>query len=173
MLIRRYLAIQDGISEFTGRAVSWLCLALILALLYEVVARYFFASPTSWAHELGTMLYGSFGILAGAYTHKHRGHVRSEVIYGLFPRKGRALLDILTGLLGLIVFCVFFMQVFEFARDSWAIQEVSAKSRWAPPLYPFKSVLPLAAALLILQSLAQLVRDICVLLDIETEDDPS
>ncbi|MDO6565080.1 TRAP transporter small permease subunit [Amphritea sp. 1_MG-2023] len=170
MILQRYLSIQDGISEFIGRAVSWMCLALILVLLYEVVARYFFNAPTNWAHELSTMLYGTFCILAGAYTHKHRGHVRSEVIYGLFPKKGRAVMDVITGLMGLAVFSVFFMVALEFAMDSWAILEVSSKSPWAPPLYPFKSVMPLAVALLMMQSLAHLTRDICILFNICIEE---
>lgn len=168
-MLQRYLSFQDGVSEFVGKAVSWMCLALIGVLVFEVTSRYFFDAPTNWAHELSTMLYGTFCILAGVYTHKHHGHVRSEAIYGLFPKRGRAFLDVVTGLLGLVVFCVFFTVVFDFAKESWAIREMSSKSAWAPPLYPFKAMMPLAVALMILQATAQLVRDICTLLDISVK----
>ncbi len=166
-LMTRYLAYVDRISEEVGKAISWLCLAMILVLIYEVSARYLFNSPTSWAHESTTMLYGSFCIIAGAYTHRHHGHVRSEVIYNLFPTRGKALLDVLTGMLGLLVFGVFFWITANYAWDSWLMREISSKSTWGPPVYPFKAMLPLAIALMMLQSLAHLLRDLAVLFDLQ------
>jgi len=159
----RYLAAIDRLSEEVGKAISWLCLAMIGVLVFEVSARYLFNSPTEWAHESTTMLYGTFCILAGAYTHRHHGHVRSEVIYNLFPARGRALLDLLTGLLGLLVFGVFFWITLHYAWDSWLMREISSKSTWGPPVYPFKAMLPLAIGLMMLQSLAHLLRDLAVL----------
>lgn len=167
--LSQYLAYQDRVSEWIGRTFSWLCLAMIAGLCYEVGARYLFNSPTAWAHETTTMLYGTFCILAGVYTHKHHGHVRSEVIYNLFSTRGRAVLDVITGTIGLVVFGVFFVVTFNFAADSWAIKEVSSKSTWAPIVYPFKSVLPLAVGLMILQSLVALIRSLCVALGVQLE----
>ncbi len=158
--LSQYLALQNKVSEWVGKSVSWMCLAMIAVLGYEVAARYLFNSPTSWAHESTTMLYGTFCILAGVYTHRYHGHVRSEVIYNLFPLRVRALMDCLTGILGLVVLAVFFEITFRYAADSWAIKEVSSKSTWAPIIYPFKSVLPLAVALMILQSFAHLIENI-------------
>lgn len=168
-LLARYLAIQDRVSEGVGKAISWLCLAMIFVLIYEVSARYLFNSPTEWAHESTTMLYGTFCILAGAYTHRHHGHVRSEVIYNLFSTRGKAFCDVLTGLLGLLVFGVFFWITFNYAWDSWLMKEASSKSTWAPPVYPFKAMLPLAIALMMLQSCAHLLRDLAVLFGWEAE----
>lgn len=167
--LSQYLAFQDRVSEWIGRTFSWLCLVMIAGLCYEVGARYLFNSPTSWAHETTTMLYGTFCILAGVYTHKHHGHVRSEVIYNLFSERGRAVLDLITGAIGLVVFGVFFVITFNFAADSWAIKEVSSKSTWAPIVYPFKSVLPLAVGLMILQSLVAFIRSLCVALGVQLE----
>lgn len=165
--VYRYLELQDGLSEWVGRTVSWMCLLMIAIMVYEVSARYLFNSPTSWAHESTTMLYGSFCILAGAYTHRSHGHVRSEVIYNLFSIRGRAFLDLLTGLIGLLVFGAFLVISYGFAADSWAMGEISSKSTWAPPVYPFKAMLPLAIALLMLQSLAHLVRDLLILVGVK------
>jgi len=167
--LSQYLAFQDRVSEWVGRTVSWMCLAMIAGLCYEVGARYLFNSPTSWAHESTTMLYGTFCILAGVYTHKHHGHVRSEVIYNLFSVRGRAILDVITGSIGLVIFAVFFVIVFNFAADSWAIKEVSSKSTWAPIVYPFKSMLPLAVGLMILQSIVGLIRSLTVALGMQPE----
>ncbi|WP_432474194.1 TRAP transporter small permease subunit [Amphritea sp. HPY] len=162
--LSQYLAFQDRVSEWVGKTVSWMCLAMIAGLCYEVGARYLFLSPTSWAHESTTMLYGTFCILAGVYTHKHHGHVRSEVIYNLFPVRGRAVLDVLTGLIGLVVFAIFFVITFNYAADSWAIKEVSSKSTWAPIVYPFKSMLPLAVGLMILQSIVAVIRNMMIVM---------
>ena len=167
--ISRFLNLQDEISDFIGRTVSWMCLAMIAGLGYEVTARYLFNSPTSWAHETTTMLYGTFCILAGVYTHRHHGHVRSEVIYNLFSVRGRAIMDVITGSIGLVVFTVFFVITFNYAADSWAIREVSSKSTWAPIVYPFKSVLPLAGGLMILQSLVALIRNVIIVLGMQPE----
>lgn len=158
--LSQYLHWQNKVSEWVGKGVSWMCLAMIAVLGYEVTARYVFNSPTSWAHESTTMLYGTFCILAGVYTHRYHGHVRSEVIYNLFPARARIFMDCLTGALGLVVLAVFLLITFRYAADSWAIREVSSKSTWAPIVYPFKSVLPLAVALMMLQSIAHLVENI-------------
>jgi len=90
--------------------------------------------------------------------------VRSEVIYNLFPVRGRAVLDVLTGLIGLVVFAVFFVITFNYAADSWAIKEVSSKSTWAPIVYPFKSMLPLAVGLMILQSIVAVIRNMMIVM---------
>lgn len=168
-MLARVLKFQDGVSEFIGKAVSWLCLAMIAVLMYEVIGRYLFNNPTEWAHESTTMLYGTFCILGGVYTHVHNGHVRCEVVYQMFPPRGRAVLDVITGLVGLAIFGVFFFVALDFALESWMRGEHSSKSTWAPPIYPFKSVLPLAALLIWLQSLVHLIRDIAVVFDVAPE----
>lgn len=168
--ISRLLDAIDGISEFIGKAVSWMCLAMIGVLLYEISARYFFLSPTSWAHESTTMLYGTYCILAGAYTHRHQAHVRSEVIYHKLFRRGRAILDLITGSVVLVVFAVFFYAACEFAIESWQNHEMSSKSTWGAPIYPFKTMLPLGVGLILLQSIAHWIRDLMVVLRLVPEE---
>ena len=153
-VVTRYLVIQDGLSEYVGRAISWLTLAMIAVLVLEIVARYFLNSPTIWAHETSTMLYGAFCMLAGSYTLRHQGHVRSEVIYGIMGKRGKALSDTIIFTLGLVVLGVFFKMSVEFAADSWAVKEYSNKSIWQPAVYPIKTVIPVAVGLVILQNIA-------------------
>lgn len=168
--ISRVLDTIDGISEFVGKAISWMCLAMIGVLLYEIVARYFFVKPTSWAHESTTMIYGTFCILAGAYTHRHQAHVRSEFVYHLFSRRGRAIADIITGVVVLIAFGVFFYASCLFAAESWVNHEISSKSTWGVPIYPFKTMLPLGVGLVWLQSFAHWIRDWLMLLGLAPEN---
>ena len=156
--LARYFVAQDGLSDHVGRAISWLTLVMIGVLIWEICARYFLNAPTIWAHELSTMLYGSFCILAGSYTLRHQGHVRSEVIYALFPPRIRALCDVIVFALTLVVLFMFLRMSYDFAATSWAAKEFSSRSTWQPPLYPFKSVVPVAVGLLILQVLAEFLR---------------
>ncbi|WP_406647120.1 TRAP transporter small permease subunit [Aliisedimentitalea scapharcae] len=168
--VTRYLVAQDGLSDFVGRAISWLTLAMISVLMLEIVARYFLNSPTIWAHETSTMLYGAFCMLAGSYTLRHRGHVRSEVIYGLMGPRGKAFCDTIIFTIGLVVLGVFFKMAVEFAADSWAVREYSNKSIWQPAIYPIKTVIPVAVGLVILQNIAELLRSVLVLLGIDFVD---
>jgi TRAP-type mannitol/chloroaromatic compound transport system permease small subunit len=169
-LVTRYLVIQDGLSEFVGRAISWLTLAMIAVLMLEIIARYFLNAPTIWAHETSTMLYGAFCMLAGAYTLRHRGHVRSEVLYGLLNKRGKAFFDTIIFAIGLVVLGVFFKMAVGFAADSWAVREYSNKSIWQPAIYPIKTVIPVAVGLGILQNIAELLRSVLTLLGVDFVD---
>ena len=168
--VTRYLVAQDGLSEYVGRAISWLTLGMIGVLMIEIAVRYFFNAPTLWAHETSTMLYGAFCMLAGAYTLRHRGHVRSEVIWGALPKRGQAFCDVLIFSMGAVVLAIFLKLAIAFAAESWAVLEYSNKSRWQPPLYPIKTVIPVAVGLVLLQNMAELLRAVLTLLKVDYDD---
>lgn len=169
-IVTRYLVAQDGLSEYVGRAISWLTLGMIGVLMIEIVSRYFLDAPTLWAHETSTMLYGAFCMLAGAYTLRHRGHVRSEVIWGALPKRGQAFCDVLIFTMGFVVLSIFLKLAITFAADSWAVREYSNKSMWQPPLYPIKTVIPVAVGLVLLQNMAELLRAVLVLFNVDFDD---
>lgn len=166
----RYLVLQDGLSEFVGQVISWITLGLIGVLLIEIVARYFLNAPTIWAHELSTMLFGAFCILAGSYALRHHDHVRSEVLYALMPPRVQGFFDTIVFGLGLVVLAVFFRLSVDFAAASWAMNEFSARSVWQPPLYPIKTVIPIAVGLLLLQNIAEFLRALLRCLGVAFED---
>ncbi|WP_324751546.1 TRAP transporter small permease subunit [Roseovarius sp. Pro17] len=168
--VTRYLVAQDGLSEFVGRAISWLTLGMIGVLMIEIIFRYFLNSPTLWAHETSTMLYGAFCMLAGCYTLRHRGHVRSEVIWGALPKRGQAFCDVLIFSMGFVVLAMFLKLAIVFAAESWAVLEYSNKSMWQPPLYPIKTVIPIAVGLILLQNIAELLRAALTLFKIDYDD---
>lgn len=168
--VTRYLRVQDGLSDWVGRATSWLTLGIIGVLLYEVVARYLLNSPTIWGHELSTMLFGAMSILAGSYTLCHQGHVRSDVVYRLLPNRAQAFCDLVIFILAIVVLTVVFRMAIDFAYHSWRIDEFSNRSVWRPPLWPIKATIPLAVGFLILQCLAELVRAALRLAGVHYED---
>ncbi len=153
----------DSLSEKTGRLVAFLIPLLAVVEVYEVVVRYIFNSPTVWASELSAMLFGIFILLGGAYTMRQGGHVNMDIIYSRFSPKNRALIDIFTFLLFLIFVGVLLWKGWETAWRSIKLLEHDS-TEWGPPLYPFKLMLPLGAALLLLQGLAKLARDVRILM---------
>ena len=129
---------MDQASQASGRAFAWLVVPLILAVTYEVGARYLFNAPTIWAYDVSYMLYASIFMLGGAYTLRHQAHVRTDFLYNGLSERGKAVIDSVGYLLFLPVLLLYLLSLTSFARHSWAIGERSSESPWRPPLYPLK-----------------------------------
>jgi len=148
-----FIMIVDGINEWIGKILSWMIVVLVLLTVIEVIARYFFNSPTIWNFEVTTQLYGFYFIMLIGYTLKHNGHVSVEIISSTFRPRTRAAISVLCYLVLFFPFCaIFIWQGVLFASKSWGMMEHS-QSAFSPPLYPIKTVLPIAAILLGLQGL--------------------
>jgi TRAP-type mannitol/chloroaromatic compound transport system permease small subunit len=149
----------DKVSTWIGQFFSWLIVALTFMISWEVFSRYVLDSPHAWAFDVMSMMYGSLFMMAGAYTLSKNGHVRGDVLYGFFPPRLQAWLD-------LILYLVFFIPGvvalayagYGFAAESWAINEHSNITADGPPIYPFKTILPIAGAFLLAQGLVEIVR---------------
>ena len=149
----------DKISTFVGQAFSWLIVSLTLLISWEVFSRYALDRPHAWAFDVMIMMYGTLFMMAGAYTLAKASHVRGDVLYGFFEPRTQATID-------LILFVLFFMPgVFAltyagyyYAAESWAVNEHSNVTANGPPIYPFKTMLPLAGAILLLQGIVEIVR---------------
>jgi TRAP-type mannitol/chloroaromatic compound transport system permease small subunit len=162
--MQRFLLTVDKISTFVGHAFSWLIVVLTLQVSWEVFSRYALDAPHAWAFDAMIMLYGTLFMMAGAYTLAKNGHVRGDVLYGFFRPRTQATID-------LILYVVFFVPgVFAltyagyyYAAESWAINEHSNVTADGPPIYPFKTIIPIAGAFLLLQGIVEIVRCIICL----------
>jgi TRAP-type mannitol/chloroaromatic compound transport system permease small subunit len=160
--MQKLLLTIDKISTFVGQFFSWLIVALTLMISWEVFSRYALDRPHSWAFDVMIIMYGTLFMMAGAYTLAKAGHVRGDVLYGFFEPRTQATID-------LILFIVFFIPgVFAltyagyfYAAESWAIRETSNITAEGPPIYPFKTMLPLAGLFLLLQGVVEIIR--CVI----------
>jgi len=160
-----FLAV-DRISTWVGQAFSWMIVGLTGLIGYEVFARYALNKPNAWAFDVQIMMYGTLFMMAGAYTLAKNGHVRGDILYGFFKPRTQAFFD-------LILYMVFFLPGvialawagYSFAADSWAINEHSSITADGPPIYPFKTIIPMAGALLLLQGLVEILRCIVCLRD--------
>ena len=149
----------DQISTLIGKAASWSILILTLAMSYEVFARYFLQAPTEWAFDVSYILYGTLFMLAGPYALARNSHVRGDFLYRQWSVRRQAALD-------LVLYFVFFFPGilalcyagYSFAAFSWVIGEHSSNSPNGPPLYHFKSLIPLVGGLMVLQGGAEVVR---------------
>jgi TRAP-type mannitol/chloroaromatic compound transport system permease small subunit len=156
--VGRGLPLVDRVSELSGRAAAWLVLPLILGVTYEVFARYALNAPTVWAYDLAYMLYGSIFMLGAAYALRRGAHVRTDFLYNDWSDRRKALADAVGYVLFLPALLLYLLALGRQAQHSWMIGEKSVESAWRPPLYPFKWMMVVAMALLLLQGVVELLR---------------
>ena len=162
--MQKLLLFIDKLSTWVGQAFSRIIVLLTLHVTWEVFSRYVLDSPRAWAFDAMIMMYGTLFMMAGAYTLSKNGHVRGDVLYGFFRPRTQATLD-------LILYFVFFIPGvialtyagYDYAADSWRINEHSNITADGPPVYPFKTVIPLAGFFLLAQGIVEIVRcAICI-----------
>ena len=158
--MKKLVSFIDSFNEMVGRFVSYVVYALLIVVLYEVVSRKIFNKPTIWAFELSYMLYGTMFILGFAYTLKHNMHVGIDVISGRLSPKKQSVLEILSYLVFFFPFMYLAIKSsYSFFYQSWEMREIS-QSQWAPPIYPFKALIPIGFCLLCLQGVSQFIKAI-------------
>lgn len=162
--MQKLLLFVDRISTWVGQAFSFFIIALTLHISWEVYSRYVLDNPRAWAFDVMIMMYGTLFMMAGAYTLAKNGHVRGDVIYGFFSPRAQAAVD-------LTLYIVFFIPGvialvwagYTYAAESWAINEHSSITSEGPPVYPFKMVIPLAGAFVLMQGIVEIIRCIICL----------
>src|SRR3954462_4344345 len=169
--MQKLLLTIDKISTFVGQAFSWLIVALTLMISWEVFSRYALDHPHPWAFDVMIIMYGTLFMMAGAYTLAKNGHVRGDVLYGFFPPRLQASLDLALYLLFFIPGVVAFVWAgYNYAAESWVINEHSNITADGPPIYPFKTIIPVAGAFILVQGIVEIIRCIICL---KTGDWPS
>jgi TRAP-type mannitol/chloroaromatic compound transport system permease small subunit len=157
--MQKLMLFIDKVSTFVGQTLAWLIVVLTLLISWEVFSRYVLGRPHAWAFDVMLMCYGTMFMMAGAYTLSKNGHVRGDVLYGFFPPRLQAALD-------LMLYIVFFIPGvialayagWVYAGDSWAIKEHSSVMADGPPIYPFKTFIPIAGAFLLVQGIVEIIR---------------
>lgn len=156
-MLKSVLGRIDKVSEWSGRVLSMFILIITGILMYEITMRYVFNAPTIWAHETCQHLFASFSMLAGAYVLLYRQHIKVDVIYARFSPRGRAIIDSITYLFFFLFCGLMLYHGIKIAAHSVQLMEVSF-SPFAPPIWPLKLTIPIAAFLIVLQGLAHWIR---------------
>jgi len=165
--VTRVLAFIDGLSSWSGKLVSMLIFPMIAILMYEVVSRYGFNSPTLWAHEITRYIYGAHFMLGGAYTLYLGAHVNVDIFYSRFSPRVRATVDLVTYLLFFLFGAVLLWYGSSMTWRSIILWETSATPLHAP-FAPLKAIVPAAAFLILLQGIARYIRNIFTITGRET-----
>ena len=161
-----FLLAIDRLSAWSGKTFAWLIVALALVVGIEVFKRYILNAPTAWIFDLNNMLYGTLFMMCGAYALAQNAHVRGDFLYGSMRPRMQAGLD-------LTLYFIFFLPGmiallyagYHFAELSWRINEHSNVTADGPPVYHFKTVIPIAGALVLIQGLAEIARCVICLRD--------
>jgi TRAP-type mannitol/chloroaromatic compound transport system permease small subunit len=152
----------DSINEWVGRVLCFLVVLITLLVVYEVAMRRIFGAPTIWTFETTKQLYAAHFMLLTPFALLHRSHVSVTIFYQAVSARKQAILDIIGYLVFFFPFCVIVLwQGFLFAEKSWGMQETSW-SVFSPPLYFVKTVIPVTAALLLLQGISIFIRRVRV-----------
>ncbi len=162
--MQKFLFLIDHISTWAGKIFAWAILILTFTVSYEVFMRYVMRDPTEWAYDTSYILYGTLFMMAGAYALSRNGHVRADVVSRYLPVRVQAGMDLV------LYFIFFFPGIlalvyagYHFAALSWAMGERSSFSPGGPPLYHFKTIIPICGVLLTLQGIAEVTRCIMCL----------
>jgi len=155
----RLVRIIDRFTDATGVWVAWLNLPLVLAVAWEVIARYVFNMPTIWSYDVTYMLYSAIFMLGCAYALHKGAHIRTDFFYEKWSDRTRGVVDSIS----YIVF--FFPSIIMLMAASWSealyaynISETSEQTNWRPILWPFKAIVPLTCAMLLLQGVSELIK---------------
>ena len=149
----------DTFSRWVGQLVAWLTLPLMLAMIYEVFARYLFTAPTVWAYDLSRMIFGASFVLGAAYALSRGLHIRSDFLYRKWSVRTQGRID-----LALYVLCFFpAMAILLYVSSDWAWTSVSRGERgtdtaWMPLLGPVKSALPIGVTFLLVQGVSEVLK---------------
>lgn len=151
----------DGLALWSGKIFSWITVPLMGGLVYEVVARYAFASPTEWAYDLSYMLYGTIFMMGAGYTLYRKAHIRTDLLYNNYPPRWQGVIDATFYLFFFFPGMIFFLIAgWDYAARSWMIKETAVYSPWRPIIYPFKTVIPVAIILLMIQGVSEFIKSL-------------
>jgi TRAP-type mannitol/chloroaromatic compound transport system permease small subunit len=149
----------EWVNVKAGEYVAWWSLIAVFVYYYEVIARFVFNSPTNWVHESMFLMFGMQYMLSGAYAYREDQHVRVDVIYAKFSPRGKAIADIVTSVFFFIFIGTMLVTGYRFAADAVNVGEHSF-TEWGIQYWPVKLSMPIGAALLLLQGVAKLLKDI-------------
>jgi len=165
--MRAMWKVFDGIgllSEWSGRAVRWLLVPLVLSIVYDVFMRYVLNAPTIWSFTLSYMLGATLVVVGFAYVLRHRGHVSVDLIQARFPIRTKLIIEIVFTVV--FFFPLFFMLAKAFVAHAWwsvSVNETATDSAWYPIIWPFKIALAYGFVLLFLQGVVNFAEDVAQL----------
>ena len=159
--LRAYISRVEYISEWSGRIVSFLGLAMVFTITIDVFLRYVFNEPTKWSYDITYMIGGTLLIMPMAYVLMHKGHVSIDILYRKFSPRTALIVNVVLDVLFFfpLMLVILYMSATR-AYSSTLVREFSNVGFWRPPLYPFRIMIPVAYLLIVLQGIASFARNV-------------
>jgi len=158
-LLSKTIRTIDRFTDYTGSLVALLGIPLVAGITYEVVARYAFNAPTTWAYEVTYQLYGTLFMLGAAYALHKGAHIRTDFFWEKFSPRTKGIIDSVSYVLFFFPALVTLLVISaNEAYYAWQIGEVSDQTPWRPVLWPFKTMVPLACLLLLIQGVSEFLK---------------
>lgn len=158
--MEKFISGVDAFSDALGKVLAWLLVPMVLIVLYTAFMRYFLQAPVPWGFEMALFAFGIHGIGGGAYCLRHGGHVSVDVVASQLPPRWAAVLNILGSL---VVVLVTVVMVYLGSRWAWKSTLILERSihgtEFNPQIWWFKWMVPIAAGLVLLQAVAQLLKN--------------
>lgn len=164
--MKKVIDFLELINEKAGKLVSWAAILLVIVISIDVILRYLFQFTYIWIVEIEIYLFGVLFLLAAGYTFKHGKHVRVDVFYTKLSKRGKAIIDLIGGLLFLLPWCyIVISSSWKYAHSSFLIKEGSAQAGGLPALYLLKFSVVLGFTLLLIQALASILKAIDIIIN--------
>jgi TRAP-type mannitol/chloroaromatic compound transport system permease small subunit len=155
----RFTDVIEWVNVKAGEFVAYWGVIAVFVYYYEVLARYVFNSPTNWVHESMFLMFGMQYMISGAYAYKEDQHVRVDVVYTHLSTRGKAIADIISSVFFFIFTMTMLWTGWKFASDAIQAGETSF-TEWTVQYWPVKLAIPIGAALIVLQGVSKLIKDI-------------
>jgi TRAP-type mannitol/chloroaromatic compound transport system permease small subunit len=157
----RFLRWIDVLSEYTGRFAGYLIIILVAVVCYDVLMRYLFNNPTTWAYDTALHLYSISFLIGGAWVLKMKAHIKVDVIYNALSPRTRAIINLVVYIVLLLPLCYFIVKDgAAYTITSYKLGEVSRSSPLHEPVWPLKAFIPISFLFLGLQGVVELIRDL-------------
>ena len=168
-MLQRILFSIDRLSAWSGKITSWIVLLMTLLISFDITMRYLskpIGEPIfkiwftyTFSYDMSYYLYAILFMIGGAYALSRAQHVRGDIFYRTWPIRRQAAVDLFLYIFAFFPGIIAMVSVgAQWAAASWAIHERSFTSGAAPPIYPLKTVIPIAAALMAIQGIAEVIR---------------
>jgi len=161
-MLNRFIYGVDHLSKMVGHTFAWCIMILTLGTSFEVFVRYVLNDPTSWAFDFSYMMYGALFYMSGAYALSRNGHVRGDFIYRMWRPRVQATVELTLYVLFFFPGVLALMYAgWGYGHEAFRIREVSVNSPVGVPVWQLKLLIPVGAALLAIQGVAEVLR--CIL----------
>ncbi len=158
---KAYVRYMDATSRIVGKFAMFLIFAMVAILLFETMARIIFNRSQLWSVEMAQFFMAAYYLLGGGYTLLIGGHVRMDLLYHRWSAKKKALIDIITFFMTLLYMVVLLYGGIKGLMYSIKYNQVSYSS-WAPPVTPIKIIMLIGITLMLLQIVAELIKDLAI-----------